>query len=238
MAKRLQALAALYRDGLTWVHVDQQDFIALEDAAAVHEVLVALTSQREAQRLSAPQAFQTHWSEDLGKAVIFVRTVPVTPRWAGIALFHELSHAYDFISGIEPHQPDRGQFLAGEARGARPASTSACWHHPRRVSGLTPTRGPIRFTAACSDSSRSCSRASVTRRTARSRNSFGYFLGAGTGPLSRGLAPCTRPDTVQPSPSHTSTRGTPPSSLSSAHQPANRSSAARLGTSRADSHRE
>jgi hypothetical protein len=73
----------------------------------------------------------------------------------------------------------------------------ACLHQPRSVSGCTPTRGPIRFTAAFSDRSGSCSRASATSRCARSRNSFGYFLGAGTTPLSRGFGPPTRPVATQ-----------------------------------------
>jgi len=47
------------------------------------------------------------------------------------------------------------------------------------VSGLIPTLGPIRLAAAFNDSPDSCSRASVTRRIALSRNSAGYFLGAG-----------------------------------------------------------
>src|SRR3954452_10407084 len=42
---------------------------------------------------------------------------------------------------------------------------SACLHQPRSVSLLTPTRGPIRDTAAFNDNSGSCSRASRTRRT-------------------------------------------------------------------------
>ena len=45
--------------------------------------------------------------------------------------------------------------------GRRPASISACLHQPRNVSGFTPTRGPIRTTAAFNDSSGSCSRAST-----------------------------------------------------------------------------
>ncbi len=79
----------------------------------------------------------------------------------------------------------------------RPASTSDCLHQPRNVSALMPTRGPIRFTAAFSDRSLSCSRASATRRIARSRSSFGYFLGAGTEPLSRGFRASTQPGSVQ-----------------------------------------
>jgi hypothetical protein len=47
------------------------------------------------------------------------------------------------------------------------------------VSGLIPTLGPIRFAAAFNDNPDSSWRASVTRRIALSRNSCGYFLGAG-----------------------------------------------------------
>jgi hypothetical protein len=43
----------------------------------------------------------------------------------------------------------------------------------------------------------SSARTSTTSRCARSRNSFGYFLGAGTEPLSRGFRPSTRPGAVQ-----------------------------------------
>ncbi|MGI8648259.1 MAG: hypothetical protein DLM55_04335 [Acidimicrobiales bacterium] len=45
-----------------------------------------------------------------------------------------------------------------------PASMAAYLHHPRNVSGFTPTRCPIRTTAAFNDNSGSCSRASTTSR--------------------------------------------------------------------------
>ena len=63
--------------------------------------------------------------------------------------------------------------------GRSPLSIAACFIHPRSVSGFTPVRCPIRTTAAFSDSSGSSLRASCTSRMARSRNSCGYFLGAG-----------------------------------------------------------
>src|SRR5664279_1306930 len=81
--------------------------------------------------------------------------------------------------------------------GRRPASMSPCLHQPRNVSAFTPTLGPIRSTAAFNDNVWSCSRASATSRCARSRNSFGYFLGAGIEPLSRGFGASTRPGAVQ-----------------------------------------
>ena len=63
--------------------------------------------------------------------------------------------------------------------GRSPASIAACLHQPRSVSAFTPTRCPIRTTAAFSDSSGSSFLASATSRIARSRSSGGYFLGAG-----------------------------------------------------------
>ena len=82
--------------------------------------------------------------------------------------------------------------------GVTPASTRACFAQPRSVSGTTPTRGPIRRTAPFNDKFGSSDIASDTRRRARSRSSFGYFLGAGTGPLSRGFRASINPGAVHP----------------------------------------
>jgi len=68
---------------------------------------------------------------------------------------------------------------------------------PRNVSGTTPTFGPIRITAAFSDNPGSSTSASATSRCARSRNSFGYFLGAGMTPPFREIRPCIKPGAIQ-----------------------------------------
>lgn len=80
----------------------------------------------------------------------------------------------------------------------RPVSISTCVAHVRNVSGFTPTRGPIRCTAAFNDNRASSFCASRTRRTARSRNSAGYFLGAGITPPFRGIKAPTKPVAIQP----------------------------------------
>lgn len=49
---------------------------------------------------------------------------------------------------------------------------------------------------AFNDNDDSCSRASSTSRTDRSRNSFGYFLGAGICPPSRGIRASIKPGTL------------------------------------------
>jgi len=65
------------------------------------------------------------------------------------------------------------------------------------VSGTTPTFGAILFTAAFKDNDESSLIASATNRCARSRNSSGYFLGAGMTPPFRGIRPSTRPGAIQ-----------------------------------------
>src|SRR5690242_6064297 len=81
--------------------------------------------------------------------------------------------------------------------GCSPASMRCCLTQFRKVSGTIPTFGPIRFTAAFTDNRGSSAIASATIRNARSRSSSGYFLGAGTDPLSRGFRASTKPGAVQ-----------------------------------------
>lgn len=113
VAARLAAIAALYREGLTWVRVHRGGYLALADGVG-QGVLIALVPTWEAGHLAAPEPFQTSCGQD--RVIVSVRALSFTPRWAGIVLFHDLSHAYDFTSGLEPCQPNRQQFLAGEAR--------------------------------------------------------------------------------------------------------------------------
>ena len=79
-------------------------------------------------------------------------------------------------AGFEPVHPAQGAEFDARRRW-RPACTSreAC---PGRSRPAARSAAP----AACSDSPGSCSRASATSHCARSRSSFGYFLGADTIP--------------------------------------------------------
>ena len=63
--------------------------------------------------------------------------------------------------------------------GHSPASITACFTQPRNASGLTPTRPPMRCTAALTDNVGSSLHASHTNRIPHSRNPYGYFLDAG-----------------------------------------------------------
>ena len=69
--------------------------------------------------------------------------------------------------------------------GRDPLSTWACFTQPRNVSGLIPSSSPIRWDAPDTDPADSAM--SSTSRTARSRTSSGYFLGAAMTPTIRWL---------------------------------------------------
>jgi hypothetical protein len=56
---------------------------------------------------------------------------------------------------------------------------------------------PTRFTAPFIDTDGSSAIASTTNRTERSRNSSGYFLGAGMNPPLRGISPFKKPGAIQ-----------------------------------------
>jgi hypothetical protein len=57
---------------------------------------------------------QVYATESL--VVLNIKPERVTSQWAGIFLFHELSHLMDRLYQIEPLNPSREQFLQGELR--------------------------------------------------------------------------------------------------------------------------
>lgn len=110
--ERAVATRALLNDVL-WSEASQGRVIARQDG--VSDVVLVLLPDREMHHLSAGVAFQTNAHDD-GTIRINVRTVSLTPFWAGLALFHELSHAYDFHAEIEPPDPSEDEYARGEAR--------------------------------------------------------------------------------------------------------------------------
>jgi hypothetical protein len=73
-----------------------------------------------------------------------------------------------------------------------------CFTQPRSVSGTIATRSAIRRAAAFIDNVLSSATASTASRADRSRNSRGYFLGAGMILTVRGFRRSTKPGAVQP----------------------------------------
>ena len=101
-------------DDLTWCRSSNGGVVTLRDQALT-DVYLVLFPDSELSHLGCPEAFQTVPHND-GTIRVYVRAVSITPQWAGLGLFHELSHVYDFQSGAEPREPTDEQYMAGEAR--------------------------------------------------------------------------------------------------------------------------
>lgn len=111
--KRAQSVRSLLAD-LTWCRAKQGSAQVLYDQVPT-DVWLVLFPNRELGDLDGSAAFQTVPYED-GTLRLNVRAVSFTPLWAGLGLFHELSHIHDFRSGAEPREPSTEQHLRGEAR--------------------------------------------------------------------------------------------------------------------------
>ncbi len=97
--------------------------------------------------------------------------------------------------GVLPLQlPDPGRI---RSRGPRrdPLSIWACFAQPRNVSALIPSSSPTRRHAPDTDPADSAM--SSTSRTARSRTSSGYFLGAAMTPTIRWLGASIKPGAIR-----------------------------------------
>lgn len=97
-----------------WCQSSRGSALTLHDQVLT-DVLLVLFPNRELDHLGHPAAFQTAPHQD-GTIRVNVRAVSFTPLWAGLGLFHELSHVYDFRSGAEPRESSDKSYFEGEAR--------------------------------------------------------------------------------------------------------------------------
>jgi hypothetical protein len=104
-------------DRLTWAEMRADGgLISLHDAFAPEpRLIIALVPDRSMHQLESPNAFQQGFTV-AGEPLMHVRTVSLTPLWAGLVLFHELGHIYDRDAKIEPRDSTPAQFWEGEAR--------------------------------------------------------------------------------------------------------------------------
>jgi hypothetical protein len=113
--QRAEQVQAIFRR-FTWTEVTPEGgLVALHNQfQASPRVLLCLVPDRALHVYDHSESFHTEVFD--GEVQLRIRTVPLTPTWAGLVLFHELSHAHDFDSGVE--SPDRTpeQHWDGEAR--------------------------------------------------------------------------------------------------------------------------
>lgn len=101
-------------DVMLWCEASHGGVIARHDGVDSRVWLVMLPDN-QMHLLKAGNTFQTSVDGD-GTIHINVHAVPFTPLWAGLGLVHELSHAYDYYSGIEPIHPSQDEMARGEIR--------------------------------------------------------------------------------------------------------------------------
>jgi hypothetical protein len=113
--QRAEQVQAIFRR-FTWAEVRPDGgLVALRDQfQASPRVLLCLVPDRALHVYDHSHTFHTEVFD--GEVQLRVRTVPLTPTWAGLVLFHELSHAYDFDSGVESSDRTPEQHWDGEAR--------------------------------------------------------------------------------------------------------------------------
>jgi hypothetical protein len=100
--------------GLTWAREDMfGNIFALEDTIVGNAIADLMTPLQAMKR--SPLLTNTASSPPQ----IMIDPHPVSRRWAGVALGHELVHVHDVLEGVEPAEPDEEQWFAGEARAYR-----------------------------------------------------------------------------------------------------------------------
>jgi len=57
--------------------------------------------------------------------VLYIKPYAMTREWAGILGAHELQHLHDFVTGTEPPNPNRAQYIEGEVRAYSTELTAA-----------------------------------------------------------------------------------------------------------------
>lgn len=118
LAERVRAVRSGL-DEILWTESVHGDIHRLTDDQEDSGIWVVLLPDRELAHAGRGETFHTNNYGDGSAVRVHVRAVPLTPEWAGLGLLHELSHAHDFRSGIEPSSPSHDEYLAGEARAFR-----------------------------------------------------------------------------------------------------------------------
>lgn len=100
---------------VTWCYQKAGMLRALRETVATDTFIVLVP---ESERVDVPASMWTNRDENTGSVRVFVRTEAMTPRWAGLGLFHELSHVVDYHDAVDIDTSTRA-YVASEARAFR-----------------------------------------------------------------------------------------------------------------------
>lgn len=112
---RAERVFRVWRDETTWAYQEPDGAVRALEEGAMTDACLVLQDPYSAQKAPA----MLHTNTDMGRPATFIAPRPVTTRWAGVALFHEIGHLYDFLHGGESWDPTPDEWFAGEARAFR-----------------------------------------------------------------------------------------------------------------------
>ncbi len=114
-SQRAVRIFRFWREELTWAYTNRDgEVFALEDGTMGSACLVLL--DKDSGR-KAPASLYSNTT--IGIPATFIAPQPVTVRWSGVVLFHEIGHLYDLVHGGESWDPPPDEWFEGEARAYR-----------------------------------------------------------------------------------------------------------------------
>jgi len=113
---RLRRIVEFMEDRVRWAEIRGDSYFALEAGSRDGAWLVVVPPGHESLAIMRG-AYMIEASPSI--TALLIKPAPVTAPWAGIFLVHEASHLLDLVSGKEPLDPTRAQFLMGELQAYR-----------------------------------------------------------------------------------------------------------------------
>ncbi len=118
----VRELVSFRKAYVRWAEISGDAYRALEDGSVGGAWLVVVPRDN-ALNESMTAALQVNEGDDF--IVLHIKQERISDQWAGLFLVHELSHLLDLLSGREPPNAPREQFLIGELRACAAELTAA-----------------------------------------------------------------------------------------------------------------
>lgn len=120
--RSLRELKQFRRDRVRWAELQGDAIVSLEDGVIDNAWMIVIPS---GHRLAKSQREMLQVNTTNPTNYLTIKSVAITPKWAGIGGSHEAQHLYDFATGREPRNPNRRQYLEGEERAYSTEMTAA-----------------------------------------------------------------------------------------------------------------